>query len=125
VNAPLHQFKAELFRALAHPARLRILEILRRGEQTVGALQAQLEIDSSSVSQHLAVLRGRRLLGARKVGTSVFYRVLDPQVFVLLDAGREIFEAHVHELQGVLNAQREEDEVLASSATVTASAARS
>jgi DNA-binding transcriptional ArsR family regulator len=116
VNAPLHQFKAELFGALAHPVRLRILELLRRGEQTVGALQAQLQIDPSSVSQHLAVLRSRRLLGARKVGTSVYYRVLDPQVFVLLDAGREIFEAHVHELQGVLDAQREEDEAQAAAA---------
>src|SRR5712692_5221287 len=54
---PLHRFKAEFFRALGHPARLRILELLRAGELSVTELQSELEIDASSVSQQLDVAR--------------------------------------------------------------------
>ena len=111
MNAALRQFKAELFKAVAHPVRIQILEILRKGERNVGELQAALEIDASSVSQHLAVLRGRGLLAARKAGTSVYYRAADAQLFTILDAAREIFETHVSELQGVLEAQRAEEAV--------------
>jgi DNA-binding transcriptional ArsR family regulator len=107
--SPLHRFKADLFKALAHPARIRILELLRQGEQTVSELQADLGIDPSSVSQHLAVLRARDVLDGRKAGTSVYYRVTDPQLFTILDAAREIFETHVDGLQEVLNAQRAEE----------------
>jgi DNA-binding transcriptional ArsR family regulator len=109
VRASLHRFKAEFFKALAHPSRIHILEQLRQGERTVSELQAELGIDSSSVSQHLAILRSRQIIEGRKAGTSVYYRVIDPQVFTILDAAREIFEAHVQGLQGVLAAQREEE----------------
>lgn len=113
MDAPLHQFKAEFFKALAHPARIRILELLRLGELTVSELQQRLALEPSSVSQQLAILRHRRIVEGRKAGTSVYYRVRDPQVFTILDAAREIFEAHVQELQGLLEAQREADEALA------------
>jgi DNA-binding transcriptional ArsR family regulator len=101
---PLRQFKAELFKALAHPARIHILEILREGEHTVGGLQARLGIDASSVSQHLAILRARQIVDARKAGTSVHYRVRDPQLFAILDAGRAIFAAQARGLQAALDA---------------------
>jgi DNA-binding transcriptional ArsR family regulator len=107
--AALRRFKADLFKALAHPARIQILEVLRQGEQTVSQLQAALEIDPSSVSQHLAVLRARDLLEPRKAGTSVYYRVLDAQLFSILDAARQIFAAHVQDLQDVLEAEQIED----------------
>ena len=54
---PVHEVKANLFRVLGHPARVRILELLREGERSVGALQAELELDSGGTSQHLAALR--------------------------------------------------------------------
>jgi ArsR family transcriptional regulator len=94
----LQTFKADLFKALGHPVRIRILELLRTGEQGVSELQAQLEIDASSVSQQLAVLRNRRLITGRKQGTSVFYRVVDEQVFELLDIARMMFDRHLLEL---------------------------
>jgi ArsR family transcriptional regulator len=102
VTQPLHRFKAEFFKALAHPARIRILELLRDVERTVSELQAQLEMEPSSVSQQLAVLRGKNIVQTRKVGTSVYYSVRDPQVYVLLDAAREIFNSHLAELQTML-----------------------
>lgn len=95
----LQGFKAELFKALGHPVRIRILELLRDGERTVSDLQAELEIEASSVSQQLALLRARQLVVGRKEGTSVHYRVVDPQVFDLLDTARGMFQRHVASLQ--------------------------
>lgn len=101
----LQGFKAELFKALAHPARIRILELLRDGEHTVSELQAALGIDASSVSQQLAVLRARQLVSARKEGTSVYYSVPDPMVFTLLDTARAIFDRHLVVLQAMVASQ--------------------
>jgi DNA-binding transcriptional ArsR family regulator len=97
----LQGFKAELFKALGHPVRVRILELLRASERTVSELQAQLEIEASSVSQQLAVLRSRQLVVGRKEGTSVYYRVTDPQVFDLLDIARAIFDRQLVTLQAM------------------------
>ena len=106
---PLHRFKAEFFRALGHPARLRILELLRGGERSVSELQAELEIDSSSVSQQLAVMRAKNIVDTRRAGTSVYYSVRDPQIFQLLDVARDIFNNHLIDLQAMLDSQTQED----------------
>lgn len=104
---PVEEAKAALFRVLGHPARVRILELLRDGEQSVGALQAALELDSGGTSQHLAALRRLGLVSARKEGTSVYYGIDDPSVFELLEAGRAIItrrlaqeQSLLHELEG-------------------------
>jgi ArsR family transcriptional regulator len=95
----MQAYKAELFKALAHPVRIRILELLRDGERTVSELQEDLDIEPSTVSQQLAVLRGRNLVVGRKEGTSVHYRAIDPQVFDLLDTARSMFRTHLASLQ--------------------------
>lgn len=97
----LHEFKAELFKALAHPTRIRILELLREGEKSVRELQTALALDGSTVSQQLAVLRMRNLVGTRRSGTSIFYRLRDDQVADLLDVARRMFDAHVRELRAM------------------------
>jgi ArsR family transcriptional regulator len=99
---PVHEAKANLFRVLGHPARVRILELLRDGEQSVGALQAELDLDSGSTSQHLAALRRIGLVDSRREGTSVYYRVDDPTVFELLEAGRSIIGRRLTEQQALL-----------------------
>jgi len=109
---PLHRFKAEFFRALGHPARLRILELLRSGERSVSELQAELEIEASSVSQQLAVLRAKNIVDTRRAGTSVFYSVRDPQVIQLLDVARDIFNNHLIDLQAMLENQEVNDDVI-------------
>lgn len=111
----LQGFKAELFKALGHPARIRILELLRDGERTVSELQRELAIDASSVSQQLAVLRARQLVAGRKEGTSVHYSVSDAQVFELLDIARSIFNRHLDSLQAM--AQESSTEETNSAAT--------
>jgi DNA-binding transcriptional ArsR family regulator len=97
----LQGFKAELFKALSHPVRIRILELLRFGELTVSELQARLGIEASSVSQQLATLRTRRIVVGRKEGANVFYRIVDPQVFAVLDVARAMFDRHVLTLQAL------------------------
>jgi ArsR family transcriptional regulator len=66
--------------------------MLRIGEMTVSELRERLAIEASSVSQQLGVLRARQLVVGRKEGTSVYYRVVDPNVFELLDIARALFE---------------------------------
>lgn len=101
--AALHEFKAELFKALGHPIRLRILELLMSGEKTVSGLQAALEIEASSVSQQLSLMRARQLVDARKNGTNVFYTVRDPLIFDLLTIARQIFEHQVAQMSSLLD----------------------
>ena len=99
---PLYVTKATLFRTLGHPARVRILELLRDGEHSVGALQEALGLDSGGTSQHLAALRRIGLVESRKEGTSVFYRVADPRVLDLLDIGRALIARSLQEQQVLL-----------------------
>jgi DNA-binding transcriptional ArsR family regulator len=101
-SRPVHEVKARLFRVLGHPARVRILELLRDGERSVGSLQAELGLDSGSTSQHLGALRGVGVVESRREGTSVFYRVDDPHVFDLLEAGRTISARSLAQQQSIL-----------------------
>jgi len=87
---PVYVVKAQLFRALGHPVRIRILELLLAGERTVGDLQAELSLDSSGTSQHLAALRQHGILDSRRAGTSVHYRIRDPRVSQLLAVAKQI-----------------------------------
>jgi DNA-binding transcriptional ArsR family regulator len=92
-QSPIYALKADFFRVLGHPVRVRMLQVLRDGERSVGSLQDELELDSSSTSQHLAALRGQGLLESRKEGTSVFYRVKDPRTLELLELAKQIIAA--------------------------------
>lgn len=91
----LRQFKAEFLKGLAHPMRIRILELLRGGPLSVGQLQDAIGVPASSISQQLAVLRGRSIVVTERRGTTVIYRVRDAELFELLDAARRIFNAHL------------------------------
>jgi len=98
----VHEVKANLFRVLGHPARVRILELLRDEERSVGALQLELALDSGGTSQHLAALRRIGLVASRRDGNSVYYRVDDDAVFDLLAAGRAIISRRLATEQEVL-----------------------
>ena len=87
----LRQFKAEFFKALAHPMRIRILELLRGWPLSVGHLQDVIGAPASSVSQQLAILRGRNIVVTERRGTTVIYHVRDACLFELLDVARRIF----------------------------------
>jgi DNA-binding transcriptional ArsR family regulator len=104
----LQSFKAEFFRALSHPLRIRILEGLRRGEQSVQELQSALQVGQAALSQHLAVLRTKNVVSTRKDGTSVRYSLRDPLLGDLLDVARRIFSNHLIGTQTLLRELRAE-----------------
>jgi DNA-binding transcriptional ArsR family regulator len=99
---PIHRVKAEFFRVLGHPVRVRILELLRERERPVGELQAALGIDSSGTSQHLGALRKQGLIEGRRERTSIYYRVKDPRTFHLLEVARQILTSHFEHTQAIL-----------------------
>ncbi len=99
----LSQFKAEFFKALAHPLRIRILDALRGGEVAVNDLSARLDVEQSTLSQQLGILRSRNIVLGRKNGTNVYYSVRDPAVFKLLDAAKEVFNNHLIDVKDMLS----------------------
>jgi DNA-binding transcriptional ArsR family regulator len=98
----LSQFKAEFFKALAHPLRIRILDALRDGEMGVNELCAQLKVEQSNLSQQLAVLRGRNLVVGRKEGNNVYYSARDRELFRLLDVAKSIFNNRLIDVRDML-----------------------
>ncbi|CBE69899.1 MAG: winged helix-turn-helix transcriptional regulator [Candidatus Methylomirabilis oxygeniifera] len=98
----LSNFKADFFKALAHPLRISILDALRTGELTVNEISRQFGVEPANASQQLAVLRNKGIVVARKEGSSVYYSVSDPAIFKLLDAAREIFNNHLIGVRGML-----------------------
>jgi len=93
VPVPLYQAKAEFFRTLGHPARIRILELLSERDHAVHELLASIEIAPSNLSQQLAVLRRAGLVVQRREGAEVVYSVSVPEVRDLLLAARVILRS--------------------------------
>lgn len=89
-DVPISEIKADLFRALAHPARIRILEVLADGERSVGDMVPLVGIESSHLSQQLAVLRRAGLVSTRKEASSVFYAIRDDATVELLAVAKRI-----------------------------------
>ena len=104
----LQQLKADLFRVLAHPVRIRILELLAARARTVQELQESLALEQPIVSQHLAALRGRNLVTARKEGTLAHYAVRGPAVSDLLRVAREVLDQRLAGHQTLLRELRRE-----------------
>ncbi len=101
-SQPISEIKAELFKALAHPARIRILEVLSERERSVGEMQPLVGIEMSHLSQQLAVLRRARLVTSRKEGSSVIYAVKDPLVGELLRVAKRLLINSLSETSDLL-----------------------
>jgi ArsR family transcriptional regulator len=99
----LGKFKAEFFKALAHPLRIAILDELRGGEIGVNELSGRLGVEQSSLSQQLAVLRSRNIVIGRKEGLNVYYSVRDSTVFKLLEVAKQIFNNHLIDVRAMLS----------------------
>ncbi|MDH6128147.1 metalloregulator ArsR/SmtB family transcription factor [Kitasatospora sp. GP82] len=87
---PLYQAKAEFFRTLGHPVRIRVLELLQDGPRPVRELLEQIDIEASSLSRQLAVLRRTQLVTVTREGDAVVYELGTPDVAELLRAARRI-----------------------------------
>jgi ArsR family transcriptional regulator len=98
----LRLFKAEFFKALAHPTRIAIVEMLREGELSAGALIERLGLEQANASQHLAVMRTKQIVTSRKAGNQVFYSVRDPRIIEVLDIMRSYFYSQLTQDQVML-----------------------
>jgi ArsR family transcriptional regulator len=106
----LRRFKAEIFRALAHPTRIAIVELLRdEREVPVSRIYERLGLEQANVSQHLAVLRSKQIVIGRKEGNQVFYTLRDPILGKVLDLMRHFFQAHLNEAQELLEDMKTEN----------------
>src|SRR3954452_18542937 len=101
-SVPLSEVKAELFGALAHPARVRVLEVLAGGERSVGELQPLVGIELSHLSQQLAVLRRAGLVTTRKEGSTVHYAIRDPLVAELLLVAKRLLQKSLADTRALL-----------------------
>ena len=102
-DLPISELKAELFRALAHPGRIRILERLVEGERSVGDLQPLVGLELSHLSQQLGVLRRADLVTTRKEGASVFYSLRDPLLGDVLATAKQLLISSLTESQRLLS----------------------
>ncbi|GAA2632357.1 metalloregulator ArsR/SmtB family transcription factor [Streptomyces vastus] len=90
MSVPLYQAKAEFFRMLGHPVRIRVLELLQDGPMPVRQLRAAIEVEPPSLSQQLAVLRRSGIVSSQREGSTVVYALAGGDVADLLQAARRI-----------------------------------
>jgi DNA-binding transcriptional ArsR family regulator len=95
MERPVYEIKAEFFKTLGHPARIRVLELLRDGERSVAELLAEVDLEQSHLSQQLAVLRRADIVRSRRDAGRVMYSVVDPRIFQLLENAKAIICANL------------------------------
>jgi ArsR family transcriptional regulator len=106
VTEPIQSVKAEFFKAMGHPARIRMLELLSDHELSVSELIDEVGLEGSHVSQQLGVLRRANLVRARKDGATVIYALADRRIAKLLALSKEILLAYLTETAGQLAESR-------------------
>ena len=90
----VHTSQSDIFKALAHPTRLKILQLLQNGERCVCEIVPEMDMDQPNISRHLAILRKEGILSFRKEGLKVIYWVRDPRAFQLLELSREMLRQY-------------------------------
>ncbi len=99
---PLYQAKADLFRTMGHPVRIRVLELLQEGPLPVRELLAEIAVEPSNLSQQLAVLRRAGLVVSAREGSTVVYTLSTPAVADLMRSARRILTTMIIDNQGTL-----------------------
>jgi DNA-binding transcriptional ArsR family regulator len=110
---PIAEAKADLFRALAHPGRVRILELLAEGEHTIGELSAETGMELSHLSQQVTVLRRVGVVDSRRVKNTVICSLRDPQTAELLAVARRMLTRTLRDDQDLLAALSQADDAVA------------
>ena len=112
VGRPITEAKADLFKALAHPARVRVLEILADGERTMGELAEQSGLELSHLSQHVTQLRRAGIVDSRRVKNTVICTLRDPQMAELLAVARSLISRNLRQGQALLAAFDDADDAV-------------
>ena len=109
VSEPLYKLKAEFFKTLGHPARIRVLELLAVRDRSVGELLPEVGLESSNLSQQLGVLRRAGVVVARKDGNTVIYSIASPDIAELLMVARKVLTRVLSDRVAVLEDLRAGD----------------
>ena len=107
MNLDIQQFKADFFKALANPLRIKILEILAQGDKSVNEILELLELEGSAVSQQLSILRTKNIVIGNKEGNRVIYSLRDPAIIELLSVAKKIFNNHLIDTITILDKVKE------------------
>jgi DNA-binding transcriptional ArsR family regulator len=99
---PLAEAKAELFKAMAHPARIRVLELLAKGERSIGELAEHTGLELSHLSQQVSVLRRAGVVDSRRIRSTVICTLRDPMTAQLLADARELLTNNLRHGQALL-----------------------
>lgn len=102
MSEPLYKLKAEFFKTLGHPARIRILELLVVRDRPVSELLPEVGLESSNLSQQLGVLRRAGVVMARKEGSAVIYSIASPDIAELLAVARKVLTSVLADRVAVL-----------------------
>jgi len=109
---PVTEAKADLFKALAHPARVRVLELLSERDHTIGELAEESGLELSHLSQQVTVLRRAGLVESRRVKSTVICSLRDPQTAELLAVARRMLSRNLRQSQALLAALDEADDAV-------------
>ncbi len=107
MSEPLYQVKAEFFKTLGHPARIRILELLASGDRSVGELLPAVGLESSNLSQQLGVLRRAGVVDAHRDGNTMIYSIASPDIAELLGVARKVLTGVLSDRIAVLKVLRD------------------
>src|SRR5690349_15126567 len=110
---PIAEAKADLFKALGHPVRVHVLELLAEGERTVGELAEATGMELSHLSQQVGVLRRAGVVDSRRVRSSVICSLRDPQTAELLAVARRLLSRNLRDGQALLAALDDADDAVA------------
>jgi len=110
MNLEMQQFKAEFFKALSHPLRIKILEVLANGKLGVNEIQSEIGSEGSTVSQQLMVLRNKNIVVGTKNGNRVIYSLRDPLIIDLLQVAKQIFNNHLVDTISMLDKMNVQDD---------------
>ena len=102
MKRPISEVKAEFFKTLSHPARIRVLELLRDGKLSVGELIPKVGLEPSHLSQQLSALRRANIVDSRKKGSTVYYSITDNRIFELLEVAKQIIASSLTEARDLL-----------------------
>ena len=105
----IFHLEAEFLKALAHPTRVRILELLRDGEKCVCEFTEDLDLEQANISQHLAVLKKQDIVTSRKEGLRMMYQVNYPDVYAILDVVRRILVSQADATVALLKVVKREE----------------
>ena len=102
MSQPIYELKAQFFKTLGHPKRIRVLEVLASGPLSVSDLQPEVGIEASHLSQQLSVMRKAGIVKAERQGSSMIYSVTDPEIFELLNIAKQMIITSLSGAEGLL-----------------------